>query len=242
MRVLVTREELVARVESLGHDAILCELIRVEPLGDDPVDARAYDWLVVTSRNGAHELARRGVSANCIAAIGPATAEALRSHGLRVDLVAATHTQEGLRDELPAGTVLLAKAMMLVFALRPMVYDELMRDHTLTAQLFAAHMHADHAFSSDLQAALDSAEVRPPGDLDQALALRKRVMAEARHRDSTASRAQRELLVREYEDSLMARKGEGSLPIFGELLNMWDVLWVSLGVSSARELARRRVS
>jgi uroporphyrinogen-III synthase len=110
MRVLVTREELVARVESLGHEAVLCELIRVESLGDEPVDARAYDWLVITSRNGARELARRGVAANRIAAIGPATAEALRSHGLQVDLVAATHTQEGLRDELPAGTVLLAAA------------------------------------------------------------------------------------------------------------------------------------
>jgi uroporphyrinogen-III synthase len=110
MRVLVTREELVARVESLGHEALFCELIRVESLGDEPVDARSYDWLVVTSRNGAHELARRGVSANRIAAIGPATAAALRSHGLRVDLVAATHTQEGLRDELPEGTVLLAAA------------------------------------------------------------------------------------------------------------------------------------
>jgi uroporphyrinogen-III synthase len=110
MRVLVTREELVARVESLGHDAVLCELIRVESLGDEPVDARAYDWLVITSRNGARELARRGVAANRIAAIGPATAEALRSHGLQVDLVAATHTQEGLRDELPAGTILLAAA------------------------------------------------------------------------------------------------------------------------------------
>ena len=110
MRVLVTREELVARVEALGHDAVFCELIRVEPLGDEPVDAGAYDWLVVTSRNGAAELARRGVTANRIAAIGPATAEALRSHGLRVDLVAATHTQEGLRDELPAGTLLLAAA------------------------------------------------------------------------------------------------------------------------------------
>jgi uroporphyrinogen-III synthase len=110
MRVLVTREELVARVESLGHDAVLCELIRVEPLGDEPVDARAYDWLVVTSRNGAHELARRGVTANRIAAIGPATADALRSHGLRVDHVASTHSQEGLRDELPEGTLLLAAA------------------------------------------------------------------------------------------------------------------------------------
>ena len=110
MRVLVTREELAARVESLGHDAVFCELIRVEPLGDQPVDARAYDWLVVTSRNGAHELARRGVTANRIAAIGPATAEALESHGLHVDLVAATHTQEGLRDELPGGSLLLAAA------------------------------------------------------------------------------------------------------------------------------------
>jgi uroporphyrinogen-III synthase len=110
MRVLVTREELVARVESLGHDAVFCELIRVESLGDEPVDARGYDWLVVTSRNGAHELARRGVNANRIAAIGPATAEALESHGLHVDLVAATHTQEGLREELPEGTLLLAAA------------------------------------------------------------------------------------------------------------------------------------
>jgi uroporphyrinogen-III synthase len=110
MRVLVTREELVARVESLGHDARFCELIRIEPLGDEPVDARAYDWLVVTSRNGADELARRGVTANRIAAIGPATANALRSHGLPVDLVAATHTHEGLRVELPEGTLLLAAA------------------------------------------------------------------------------------------------------------------------------------
>lgn len=110
MRVLVTREELVVRVEALGHEALFCELIHVEPLGDGPVDAREYDWLVVTSRNGAHELARRGVTANRIAAIGPATAEALRSHGLHVDLVAATHTQEGLRGELPEGTLLLAAA------------------------------------------------------------------------------------------------------------------------------------
>jgi uroporphyrinogen-III synthase len=110
MQVLVTREELVPRIESLGHDAVFCELIRIEPLGDEPVDARAYDWLVVTSRNGAHELGRRGVVANRIAAIGPATAEAMESHGLQVDLVAETHTQEGLRDELPEGTLLLAAA------------------------------------------------------------------------------------------------------------------------------------
>jgi uroporphyrinogen-III synthase len=110
MRVLVTRRELVERVRALGHEPVLCDLIRIEPLGDEPVDASAYDWLVVTSRNGADELARRGVTANRIAAIGPATAHALRRHGLRVDLVAAQHTQEGLRAELPHGRLLLAAA------------------------------------------------------------------------------------------------------------------------------------
>jgi len=110
MRVVVTREDVAARVEALGHEPVLCPLIRVEPLGDDPIDASAYDWLVVTSANGAHELVRRGVTAKRIAAIGPATADALRAGGLRVDLVARTHTQEGLREELPAGRLLLVAA------------------------------------------------------------------------------------------------------------------------------------
>ena len=110
MRVLVSRDDLVPRVEALGHEAVLCELIRFEPLGDEPIDASGYDWLVVTSRTGANELGRRGVSANKIAAIGPATAAALREHGMRVDLVPDTHTQEGLRDALPPGRLLLAAA------------------------------------------------------------------------------------------------------------------------------------
>jgi len=109
MRVVVTRDDVAARVEALGHEAVLCELIRIEPLGDDAIDASGYDWLVVTSANGAHELGRRGVTASRIAAIGPATAAALREHGLHADLVPATHTQEGLREEL-SGRLLLAAA------------------------------------------------------------------------------------------------------------------------------------
>jgi len=110
MRVAVTREDLAERVAALGHEPVLVTLIRVEQLGDEPVDATGYDWLVVTSANGAHELGRRGVAAQRIAAIGPATAGALREHGLRVDLVPRVHTQEGLRDELPPGRRLLAAA------------------------------------------------------------------------------------------------------------------------------------
>jgi uroporphyrinogen-III synthase len=109
MRVAVTRDDVAARVEALGHDAVLCELIRIEPLGDEPVDASGYDWLVVTSANGAHELGRRGVTATRIAAVGPATAAALREHGLQVDVVPETYSQEGLRAVLE-GRLLLAAA------------------------------------------------------------------------------------------------------------------------------------
>jgi uroporphyrinogen III methyltransferase/synthase len=116
VRVVVTRAEvqaepLVSRLASLGHEVVRCPLIRVEPIGDDPLDLSSYDWVVVTSPNGAGEIARRLTAApRHFAAIGPATAEALRGHGHEPDLVARVHTQEGLRDELPQGRTLLAAA------------------------------------------------------------------------------------------------------------------------------------
>jgi uroporphyrinogen-III synthase len=111
MRVVVTREDLVRRLEALGHEAVFCELIRTEPLGDDPIDASGYEWLIVTSPNGAHEVVRRLTGApRHFAAVGPATAEALRAYGYEPDLVPRVHTQEGLRDELPPGRALLAAA------------------------------------------------------------------------------------------------------------------------------------
>jgi len=116
MRIVVTRPDdqadpLVARLEALGHEVVRCPLIRIEPLGDEPIDPSPYDWVVVTSRNGARELARRLAGRpKRIAAIGPGTAEALREHGLDAELVPAVHTQEGLLAELQPGRVLLAAA------------------------------------------------------------------------------------------------------------------------------------
>src|SRR5256714_1881169 len=116
MKIVVTRAEaqadpLVALLEALGHEVVRCPLIRIEPLGDAPVDPSPYDWVVVTSRNGAHELARRLVATpKHLAAIGSGTAEALREHGLQPELVPRVSTQEGLLVELPEGRVLLAAA------------------------------------------------------------------------------------------------------------------------------------
>ena len=116
MRIVVTRADadadpLAARLEALGHEVVRCPLIRIEPLGDEPIDPAAYDWVVVTSRNGARELARRLVGApRHLAAIGPGTAEALRERGLQAELVPRVSTQEGLLAELPEGRVLVAAA------------------------------------------------------------------------------------------------------------------------------------
>jgi uroporphyrinogen-III synthase len=118
LRALVTRpraqaQALVDELESRGFEAVVAPLIAVEPLSDDPIDVSGYDWVVVTSANGARELARRMTAAPTrIAAVGPGTADALGHAGLRAELVAEEHTQEGLVAALgtPTGRVLFVAA------------------------------------------------------------------------------------------------------------------------------------
>jgi uroporphyrinogen III methyltransferase/synthase len=118
VKVVVTRApeqagELGRRLEALGHEVVLCPLVRIEPLGDEPIDLAGYDWVVVTSPNGARELARRRRGPlPRVAAIGPGTAAALRGRGIEPDLVPRRSTQEGLLAELPGapGRVLVAAA------------------------------------------------------------------------------------------------------------------------------------
>lgn len=107
MRVVVTRPAdqaapLVAALEAAGHEAVLCPLIRIEPLGDGPIDTGGYDWVVLTSPNGAREFARRRAGElPSVAAIGPGTAAALAEAGIRADLVSELSTQEGLAAAFP---------------------------------------------------------------------------------------------------------------------------------------------
>ena len=117
MKVIVTRPRdqagpLVARLEALGHEVVECPLIEIVRTSDEPVDAAGYDWVVVTSPNGADEIARRGRNLPKVAAVGPGTAERLREHGLEPAFVPRVSTQEGLIAEFPrpAGRVLFAAA------------------------------------------------------------------------------------------------------------------------------------
>jgi uroporphyrinogen-III synthase len=117
VKVVVTRPldqagPLVERLEREGLEVAACPLIEIEPF-DDPVEVDGYEWVVVTSPNGARELVRRARGPlPSVAAVGPGTAETLRGLGVEPAFVPSVSSQEGLLAEFPrpAGRVLFAAA------------------------------------------------------------------------------------------------------------------------------------
>lgn len=117
MKVIVTRPRAQARplvqaLEAIGAEVVECPLIEIERTSDEPIDVAGYEWLIVTSPNGADEIARRGVNLPAVAAVGPGTAEALRAHGIEPAFVPRESSQDGLLREFPRpeGRVLFAAA------------------------------------------------------------------------------------------------------------------------------------
>ncbi|HLW59684.1 MAG TPA: uroporphyrinogen-III synthase [bacterium] len=114
--IVVTRARaqagaLAARLEAEGARIAEFPTIRVGPLDDYGEADRAIDrlgdyrWIVFTSQNGvtafldrlqARAGTVRGLDHHDLAAIGPATAGALRARGLRVDLAPAEFVAEAL--------------------------------------------------------------------------------------------------------------------------------------------------
>jgi uroporphyrinogen-III synthase len=154
VRILVTGtrvEPLRSRLAELGHEVLVCPLVRIEPMGDGPVDVEPYDWVVLTSVTGAEQLRRRMRGRpRRVAAIGVATADAFGG----ADLVPAVSTQEGLLAELPrpAGRVLFAGAE----DARQLLPDELGADVVTlyrTVELRPELPHADVAVLASASAA-----------------------------------------------------------------------------------------
>ena len=117
MKVIVTRPRdqagpLAARLEELGHEVVECPLIEIEPF-EEAVDVEGYEWVIVTSPNGARELARRARGGlPKVAAVGPGTAETLRELGIEPAFVPRVSSQDGLLAEFarPEGRILFAGA------------------------------------------------------------------------------------------------------------------------------------
>jgi hydroxymethylbilane synthase len=120
-RILITRAQeqasaLEAKIRALGGEPVEFPAIRFAPLEDfrelDAALARAgeFDWIVFTSVNGVRAVAERldapaltpGIFGGArLAAIGPATAGALKNLGLHVDFVPTKFLGKQIAIELP---------------------------------------------------------------------------------------------------------------------------------------------
>jgi uroporphyrinogen III methyltransferase/synthase len=120
-RILVTRAHaqasaLATRLSAAGADVVELPATRIEPLDPAPLGAAlarlaSYDWIVFTSQNavelfwaGLRRAGRdaRALAAARVAAIGPATADALLNHGVAADVTPARFVAEALLDALAA--------------------------------------------------------------------------------------------------------------------------------------------
>jgi len=130
--VVVTRPEgqasvLAELLRAAGAETVVLPVIEIEEPADGGAaltealdDLGAYDWLVVTSANGARRVLAglpdaRALGGVSVAAIGPGTAAALADGNIRADLVPDRYVAEGLLEAFPAppdggGLVLLARA------------------------------------------------------------------------------------------------------------------------------------
>ena len=110
--VIVTRAReqasgLVSGLRERGARVIQCPTIRVEDLPfEAPTQFLNYDWIVFTSTNGVDKFfsALQGdarlFAKSKIAAIGPATAEALKNRGLNADFVPQNSISESVAQGL----------------------------------------------------------------------------------------------------------------------------------------------
>jgi uroporphyrinogen III methyltransferase/synthase len=130
--VVVTRPrgqgvELSAALRSLGAGVVEVPLTEVVDPSDGGASLRSaverigeYDWVLVSSANGARRLLgalpdARALGSVRMAAVGPATADVLRSAKLVADLVPERYVAEGLLEAFPApdredGRILLVRA------------------------------------------------------------------------------------------------------------------------------------
>jgi len=118
-KILVTRAadqagEFAAMLADRGAVVLECPTIKlVDPESWEPLDAAirnigGYDWLVLTSVNGVRRFFQRlsdlGLDARAVGtcrvcAVGPKTAGAIRSFGIRPDLVPSDYKAEGVVAE-----------------------------------------------------------------------------------------------------------------------------------------------
>ncbi len=111
-RIAITRpvedaNRLADRLRACGAIPIIAPAIEIEFTDPPELDAALarvgdFTWVVFTSRNGVEAVFRRtpSIAGPRIAAIGPATADALRTHGIVPDFIPSSYVAESIVAEI----------------------------------------------------------------------------------------------------------------------------------------------
>jgi uroporphyrinogen III methyltransferase/synthase len=159
-RVLVTRpegqgDEMARLLRDAGAEPIELPAVQIVPAEDTaPLEAAvqnlaSYDWVIFTSVNGvrfffaalfAQNLDTRALGRAKIAAVGPATRDALRAYGIRADVMPEEHRGEGLADALLSHGSLAGARVLLPRALVAReVLPQKLREHGAEVQVVTAY-------------------------------------------------------------------------------------------------------
>lgn len=141
-----------------------------EPLDEALLNLKNYDWLILTSANGVEAMAERTKKLRLTkrafrhlrtAAIGPATSNAMKKQGLRVDLIPEEYVAESVVKALRRG--IKGKRVLVVRAkvARDVIPVELRKAGAVVDVVEAYETVAPQASRRRLQAALKSARFRP---------------------------------------------------------------------------------
>lgn len=179
-RILVTRSRnqasiLSSALEDMGAEAYEFPVIEiVPPLDYSPLDeavqeVRRYNWIVFTSVNGVNSFISRlkhldkdirDLSGIRMCAIGPATKEAVRGHGLKVDYLPEEYVAESLvnyfrEEDLRGKRFLLPRADIA----RRFLADELRNMGAIVDEIIAYRTVKTHGDAGMLQRLFDRGQI-----------------------------------------------------------------------------------
>jgi hypothetical protein len=133
--------------------------------------------------------------------------------------------------------LILGKVLILEFALPPILRNEILKDRDATAAMFLVDMGLNRSFSPELQSALEQAGAREDAvSSEQRDELQGRMQAEALARAASATKAERERVVRVHSAGILSSLG--FFTTLKELFSLWDVVWIGLAISSAFKIAQ----
>jgi uroporphyrinogen-III synthase len=180
-RIVVSRAHeqaaaLASPLRELGAEVLEIPFIEIrppasfQPLDDALLGIHAYDWLILTSVNGVKVLAERirhlGLDALNfvhlkVAAIGPATEQALEEQQFKVDVVPGKYVAEAvvsrLRDQVKGQRILLVRAKVA----RDVIPEELRRAGAMVNVVEAYETVAPETSRTRLRSVLRESARRP---------------------------------------------------------------------------------